>query len=58
MSTFIRSSLFAAAVLAGLSGAQAQTYDLEDNTRPLSSYDLNNPEEAKAFFDRLERQGG
>ena len=58
MSTFIRSSLFAAAVLAGLSGVQAQSYDLEDNTRPLSSYDLNDPEEAKAFFDRLERQGG
>ena len=57
MSTFIQSAIFAAAVLVGVSAAQAQSYDLDDNARPLSSYDLNSPDDSKAFFDRLERQG-
>jgi hypothetical protein len=52
MSTFIRSAIFAAAVLAGLAAAEARSYDLEDNARPLSSYDLNNPHQQKQFWDR------
>jgi hypothetical protein len=52
MSTFIRSAIFAAAILGGLSAVQAGDYDLEDNARPLSSYDLNNPDDVKAFFER------
>ena len=57
MSTFIRSAIFAAAVLAGLAAAEARSYDLEDNARPLSSYDLNNPHEQKQFWDRQQSQG-
>ena len=57
MSTFVRSAVFAAAVIAGLSAVQARDYDFQDNARPLSSYDLNDDDDARAFFDRLEHQG-
>ena len=49
MSTFIRSAIFAVAVLAGLSAAEARSYD---NARPLSSYDLNSPADQKAFWEQ------
>ena len=55
MSTFLRSTIFAAAVLAGLSAVEARDYDLEDNGRPLSSYDLNNPDDVRAFFEKSDR---
>ena len=58
MSTFVRSAIFAAAVLAGLSAVQARDYDFRDNARPLSSYDLNDAGDAREFFDRLEHSGG
>ena len=58
MSTFVRSAIFAAAVLAGLSAVEARDYNLEDNSRPLSSYDLNNPDEVRSFFDNQEHNGG
>ncbi len=57
MSTFVRSAMFAAAMLAGLSAVKAQSYDLEDNARPLSSYDLNSPADQKQFWEQSERNG-
>jgi hypothetical protein len=50
MSTFIRSAIFAAAVLAGLSAVEARDYNLEQNGKIGSQYDLNNPDEVKSFF--------
>ena len=38
MSTFIRSAIFAAAVLAGFSAANARYYDLEQNGRTLLNH--------------------
>jgi len=55
MSTFVRSAIFAAAVLAGLAAAEARSYDLEQNGRTPSSYNLNNPDDVKSFFEQ--RQG-
>lgn len=55
MSIFVRSAIFAAAVLAGLAAAEARSYDLENNARPLSSYDLNSPADQKAFWEQQER---
>jgi hypothetical protein len=49
--------MFVAAVLAGMSAVKAQSYDLEDNARPLSSYDLNSPAEQKQFWEQSERNG-
>lgn len=57
MSTFIRSAIFAAAVLAGLSAVKADSYDLGDNSRPLSSYDMNNPADVKAFWEQMQSNG-
>lgn len=57
MSTFVRSAIVAAALLAGLSAVEARDYYVEDNSRPLSSYDLNNPDEVRSFFDNQERSG-
>ncbi len=51
MSTFIRSAIFAAAVLAGFSAANARYYDLEQNGRIPSQYDLNNPDDVKSFWE-------
>lgn len=58
MSTFIRSAIFAVAVLGGLSAAQAQSYDLEDNARPASDYNLNSPDDVKSFWEKQDRSNG
>lgn len=58
MSTFIRSAIFAAAVLGGLSAAQARDYYLDDNGRTLSSYDLNSPDDVKSFWEHQQDQSG
>ena len=57
MSTFIRSAIFAAAVLGGLASVQARDYNLDDNGRAVSSYDLNNPADVRSFWDK-QSQGG
>lgn len=51
MSTFIRSAIFTAAVLAGLSAANARDYGLEQNGRTASQYDLNNPDDVRSFWE-------
>jgi hypothetical protein len=51
MSTVIRSAIFAAAVLAGLSAVEARDYNLEQNGRTPSQYDLNNAQDVKAFWE-------
>jgi hypothetical protein len=58
MSTFIRSAIVAVAVLSGLSAVQAQSYDLEDNARPASSYNLNSPDDVKSFWEQQDRNRG
>jgi hypothetical protein len=56
MTTFIRSAIFAVAVLGGLAAAQAR--DLEDTSRAASSYDLNSPNDVKAFWEQQDRNNG
>ncbi len=51
MSTFVRSAIFAAAVLAGLSAVEARNYNPEQNGRTPSQYDLNNPDDVKSFWE-------
>ena len=51
MSTVIRSAIFAAAVLAGLSAVEARDYNLEQNGRTPSQYNLNSAQDVKAFWD-------
>jgi hypothetical protein len=58
MSTVIRSTIFAAAVLAGLSAANARYYDLEENGRIPSQYDLNNPADVKSFWEDQNSRNG
>lgn len=58
MSTFIRSAIVATALLSGLCVAQAQSYDLEDNARPASSYNLNSPDDVKSFWEQQSRTNG
>ena len=58
MSTLIRSAVFAVAVLGGLSVSQAQSYDLEDNARPASDYNLNSPDDVKSFWEQQGRTNG
>jgi len=55
MSTFVRSAVFAAAILGGLAAAEARDYDLTDNGRTLTTYDLNDAGDAKAFWEQLDR---
>ena len=57
MSTFIRSAIFAAAVLAGLSAAEARSYDLDQNGRTASQYNLNSADDVKSFWDNQEHSG-
>jgi hypothetical protein len=57
MSTFIRSAIFAAAVLAGLSAAEARSYDLEQNGRTPSQYNLNSSDDVKSFWDNQDQRG-
>jgi hypothetical protein len=56
MSTFIRSALVAVALLSSVSAASARYY-LEDNSRSPSSYDFNNPDDVKAFWDAQQHRG-
>lgn len=58
MSTLLRSTIFAAAVLAGLSAANARYYDLEQNGRTPSQYDLNSPDDVKSFWEDQDRRTG
>ena len=51
MSIFVRSAIFAAAVLAGLSAVEARDYGYEQNGRTPSQYDLNNPDDVKSFWE-------
>jgi hypothetical protein len=51
MSTIIRSAIFAAAVLAGLSAVEARNYNLEQNGRTPSQYNLNSADDVKAFWE-------
>ena len=55
MSTFIRSALIAVALLSSVSVASAR---FEDNSRSPSSYDSNNPDDVKAFWEAQQRSGG
>jgi len=55
MSTFIRSAIFAAAVLAGLSAVEARDYNLGENGKTPSQYDLNSADEVKSFFNDQSR---
>ncbi len=57
MSTYIRSVLIAVALLSSVSAASARFY-LEDNSRSPSSYDSNNPDGVKAFWEAQQRNGG
>ncbi len=56
MSTYIRSVLIAVALLSSVSAASAR-FDLEDNSRSPSSYDSNNPDDVKAFWEARQRNG-
>lgn len=58
MSNIIRSAIVAVAVLSGVSAVQAQSYDLEDNARPASSYDLNSADDVKSFWEQQDRTNG
>ena len=51
MSIFVRSAIFAAAVLAGLSAVEARNYNLEQNGRTPSQYNLNSADDVKAFWE-------
>ncbi len=57
MSTFIRSAIFAGALLAGLSAAQARYNDLDQNGRTASQYDLNSPSDVRSFWENQKRNG-
>jgi len=60
MSTLIRSALVAL-VLTGASAAAmaapAKNAGLSDNSKPNSAYDLNSPEDARAFWDNQASRG-
>ena len=58
MSTFIRSAIFAVAVLGGLAAAQARSYDVEQNGRTPSQYNLNSQDDVRAFWDEQGRRNG
>jgi len=51
MSTFIRSAIFAVAVLAGVSAVEARDYNLDENGRTPSQYNLNNGDDVRSFWD-------
>jgi len=58
MSTFIRTTVIAIALLSGISAASARIHQSDYTGRTPSSYDLNNPEEVKDFWDAQQRRGG
>lgn len=51
MSTLIRSAIFAVAVLAGVSAVEARDYNLDQNGRTPSQYDLNSGDDVRSFWD-------
>jgi hypothetical protein len=57
MSTFIRSTLIAIAILGGVSAASARTDPSDANGRTPSSYNLNNSDDVKRFWDAQQRHG-
>ncbi len=58
MSTFIRSALIAVALLSSVSAASARLHhNLGDNSRSLSSYNTNDPDDVKAFWEAQQRNG-
>jgi hypothetical protein len=57
MSMFIRATLIAIAVLAGVSAASARTDPFNATGRTLSSFDLNDPNEVRNFWEAQRRHG-
>jgi hypothetical protein len=58
MSTFIRSAIFAAAVLAGVSAVEARDYNLEQNGRTPSQYDLSSNDDVRSFWEEQSNRNG
>jgi hypothetical protein len=57
MNTFIRSAIFAAAVLAGLSAANARYGRLEDNGRTPNQYNLDSRNDVWEFWENQRETG-
>ena len=58
MSTFIRTAVVAIALLSGISAASARIHSPDYTGRTPSSYDLNDPQDVKSFWDAQQRNGG
>ena len=58
MSTFIRTTVISIALLSGISAASARTHQSDYTGRTPASYDLNNPEDVRDFWDAQQRNGG
>lgn len=58
MSTFIRTAVIAITLLSGVSAASARIHQSDYTGRTPSSYDFNNPEDVKDFWDAQQRNGG
>jgi hypothetical protein len=57
MSTFIPTTIIAIAILSGISAASARLNPSDYTGRPLSSYDLSDPQDLKSFWDAQQRNG-
>lgn len=57
MSTFIRSAIVAIALLGSISTVSARTHHSDYNGRTPSSYDLNDSDDVKAFWESQQRNG-
>jgi hypothetical protein len=55
MSTLFRSALVIVAILAGTSATMARPHRAPANTA--ADYDLNNPEDVKGFWEKMQRNG-
>ena len=58
MSTLIRTAVIAIALLGGISAASARPHQSDYTGRTPASYDLNNPEDVRDFWDAQHRNGG
>ena len=58
MSTFIRTTVIAIALLSGVSAASARIHQSDYTGRTPSSYDLSDPQDVKGFWDAQQRNGG
>jgi len=58
MSTFVRTTVIAIALLSGISAASARIHSSEYTGRTPSSYDLNDPQDVKDFWEAQRRSGG